>query len=337
MTPEHGLYTAEIRLTKNCNLSCRHCSVNAGPSEETFLELDSVKEFLDQLAKMEVPYVVFTGGEPLLYEDLPELVEYASRLGLHPSVDTNGSLLSRDLAKSLKDGGVEVIQISLEGSKNTHERIRGKGSFEKALKGIENALEAGLYTTINFTISRLNKDELPLLIELAKKLGVQRVSMERLAPIGRGERLSKELLSPEEFRMSLITLFQVQDMQVSSTDPLALFLKKKVLERYSEDDLNSRICGGCTAGVAALTISYDGEVYPCPKLEISCGNAKNQSLMDIWYGSPVLQDLRYRRLRGRCEPCRFRNLCGGCRAVAHGATGDHLGSDPTCFIGGEAL
>lgn len=331
--PEHGLYTAEIRLTRACNLSCRHCSVAAGKKAENELTTGEVKSIIDELSDMGALYVVFTGGEPLAHPNILNLVDYAASKGLRVSIDTNGALLSKEKAKALKKAGVSTIQVSIDGTKQTHDSIRGGGSFEGAVSGIENSLKEEIYTTINFTVSRLNQNDLGKVIELAKNLGVSALTMERFAPAGRGAGLKDMLQSPEEFRQSLEVLFSADGIRVNSTDPLAVFVKNGALKRYSNKELEHRICGGCSAGIAALTISYDGEVYPCPKLEVSCGNVRQSALLDMWLKSKVIEEIRFRRLNGRCGSCAWKNLCGGCRAVAYAQSGDYLAEDPTCFIG----
>ncbi len=330
--PVQGLYTAEIRLTRACNLSCRHCSVRAGEAGLNELTSKEVKNLIAQLAEMDARYLIFTGGEPLLREDVAELTQFAASRGLRVSIDTNGVLLSKEKSRDLRRAGVSTIQVSIDGSRKTHDYIRGKGAFEKATEGISNAVSEGLYTSVNFTVSRLNQKELPPVIQFSKSLGAKALTMERLAPVGRGSNLKKEAQSPEEFKESLKILFNETDLKTNSTDPLAVFMKKEVLKSYREEDLFDRIRGGCTAGIAALTISSDGEVYPCPKLELSCGNVRDSGLKVIWLESPVLKKLRFRELKGTCGICRWKNLCGGCRAVAQAYSGDCLNQDPGCFI-----
>jgi radical SAM protein with 4Fe4S-binding SPASM domain len=331
-TPETGLYTAEIRLTKACNLSCKHCSVKAGRKEKDELKTEEIANLIDQISRMGALYVVFTGGEPLLQKDLPFLVETAISEGLRVSIDTNGTLLTMKNARALKKAGVSTIQVSIDGVKETHESIRGQGTFEKTLEGISHALNEGIYTTLNFTVSRLNQDDLPEVIKLSKNQGVNALTMERFTPIGRGKEIEDFHQDPQEFKKSLEVLLAAEGIKTNSTDPLAVFLKDKIIASYSKEALKERIYGGCTAGVAALTISYDGEVYPCPKLEISCGNIRASSLQDIWENSGVLKTIRFRRFKGRCGGCEWKNLCGGCRAVAQAVNGDYLSDDSTCFI-----
>jgi radical SAM protein with 4Fe4S-binding SPASM domain len=331
--PGHGLYSVEIRLTKACNLVCGHCSVGAGKKAEGELRPSEVRALIDQVSKIGARYLVFTGGEPLLCKELIPLVEHAAKKGLIVSVDTNGTLLSRENAKALKNAGVSNVQISIDGAKKTHDSIRGQGSFERAVLGIKSCVLEDIPTIINFTVSKLNQKDLLAVADLARTLEVGLLSMERFAPTGRGVEISGALQKPEEFKESLEILLGARGIETNSTDPLSIFLKEETLNSYSKKELTGRLCGGCTAGVAALTVSYDGEVYPCPKLEISCGNIRSSDLLGIWMGSDILNSLRYRKLKGACGVCGWKNLCGGCRAVAHALTGDFLSEDPTCFIG----
>ncbi len=329
--PEHGLYTAEIRLTKECNLRCVHCSANAGIRGDFELGTEEVKEVLEQLAEVGALYIVFTGGEPLLRDDLMKLVKHSTALGLRTSVDSNGTLLTAEKAAILKGSGVSTVQISIDGSEKLHDSIRGAGAFKRAVEGIRNSMDAGVYTTINFTISRMNMGEIPAVVRLARELGVNGLTTERFAPIGRGDRIKEELLRPDEFKKSLANIFAA-DIRSRCTDPLGILLRPDVKNGYTPEELQKNICGGCTAGIAAITISYDGEVYPCPKLEVSCGNIRDSPLLDIWLESETLKPLRFRRLKGRCGTCGLKNLCGGCRAIAYAVHGDYLQTDPTCFV-----
>ena len=330
-SPAHGLYTVEIRLTKNCNLTCRHCSVSAGKVAEDELNLEEITGVIDEISEMGVHYLVLTGGEPLLFKKLSKVLDCAVSRSLKVSIDTNGILLSKKKALELKKSGISTIQVSLDGMEKTHDKIRGSRAFEMAVKGIKNSVDAGVYTTINFTASKMNKDDLPEVILLAKELRVDALTLERFVPIGRGGEINEQMLTSQGFKECLKTLLDEKVLRTNSTDPLSIFLKPDVLNKYSTEELNSRICGGCTAGIAALTISYDGSVYLCPKLEVKYGNIRDSSLLEIWTGGEI-GPVRFRELGGKCGACRWKNLCGGCRAAAKAVYGDYLGYDPTCFV-----
>lgn len=324
-----GLIALEVRVTKACNLRCTHCSVDAGEAEYDELRRSEIKDILTQAKEMGAVYVTFTGGEPLLRGDITKLIKFATSIGLKPNIDTNGILLTPEKAEALKRAGVEVLQVSIDGREEVHDRIRGEGAFKAAIKGIENALTAGLHVNINFTLSKANLEEVEHVVMIAQALGVQSLSLERFIPAGRG---SMEMaLSPQEFRQALSRFFNLArfvQVKLTTTDPLRVLVDERLARAY-EKEMRYRICGGCTAGIAALTVSYDGEVYPCPKLEISLGNIRKKSLEEIWESSELLWKLRSREFE--CSGCRYINLCGGCRAASF-AHKNLFGKDPQCWM-----
>ena len=327
-----GLYAVEIRVTKACNLRCAHCSVAGGEAAHDELGTSEIKLLLEQLADMRVPYVTFTGGEPLLRMDVVKLIGFASSLGLRPNLDTNGMLISPAKAERLKEAGIDLVQVSIDGSQETHEKIRGQGSYAAALRGAREVVKAGIPLHINFTLSKLNINDLEAVAETAESLGARSLSLERFIAIGRGSGMAGQALSREEFREAMLRFFSLAErtqVKLITTDPLRVLVDRALVERY-RDELSRRVCGGCTAGIAALTVSYDGEVYPCPKLPVSVGNIREQSIEEIWQESEVLEALRAREFKGRCGTCELVNLCGGCRAEAF-ARGDYLGEDALCW------
>ncbi len=324
-----GLIALEIRVTKACNLKCSHCSVEAGEAEHDELGRSEIKDILEQAKELGAVYVTFTGGEPLIRSDITKLIKYASSIGLKPNIDTNGTLLTAEKAEALKRAGIEVVQISIDGREEVHDRIRGEGSFKAALAGVENALNAGLHVNINFTLSKANLEEVEHVVVLAQTLGVRSLSLERFVPVGRGSQEYE--LSPQEFRQALRRFFSLANfvgVRLTTTDPLRVLFDERLIKLY-EEEMKHRVCGGCTAGIAALTVSYDGEVYPCPKLEVSLGNIRKTSLRDIWENSELLWKLRSREFE--CSGCRYINLCGGCRAASY-AKGNLMSRDPQCWM-----
>ncbi len=324
-----GLIVLEVRLTKACNLRCRHCSVAAGEASYDELGTGEVKALLREARDMGAYYVTFTGGEPLLRRDLTRLVSFSSSLGLKPNLDTNALLLNREKAERLREAGLEILQVSLDGTRETHNYIRGEGAFEGAVRGIKAALASGLRVNLNFTVSKLNFNEIAEVVAIAEELGVSSLSMERFIPTGRGK--SDYALSSQEFREAMERFFSLAsevDIKLTTTDPLRVLIDSTIVEHYREE-MKHRICGGCTAGIAAVTVSYDGEVYPCPKLEVSLGNIRKESIRDIWEKAELLERLRRREFD--CHTCSFINICGGCRAASY-AQDNLLGRDPQCWL-----
>lgn len=328
--PKHGLYLVEIRLTKACNLACRHCSVSAGDGGEDELTTGEIKDLLNSLKEMDVRYVTFTGGEPLLRTDLHEIIEYAEGLGLSTAMDTNGILLSSEMVDALKKAGLRHVQVSIDGVEETHDSIRGKGSFEKAVTGVKNSVAAGIRTTINFTVSGHNMNEVEDVVRIGEELRVDLVSMERFIPTGRGQAMEGADLSSGEFKDVLEGFFSLGErysIGLNTTDPL-----RAVVLGDDPNRCLDRICGGCTAGIAGLTVSFGGVVLTCPKVPVSVGNIKDRSIEEIWLENQALTPLRTRQFKGRCQTCPMINLCGGCRAAALARSGDWLEEDPQCWM-----
>ncbi|MBU4142741.1 SPASM domain-containing protein, partial [Patescibacteria group bacterium] len=244
---------------------------------------------------------------------------------------SNGTLIDESLAEELKAAGVKMVQISLEGpSPEINDFIRGRGSFQKAIMGLRWLKDCGVDTGIMVTVSKFNFAFIGEMIELAFREGVKLVTFNRLLPLGRAKKKALRCLDPSEIKqmISLVHFFdkKYQGLDVSSDDPL-LYVPLEG-RRFTVNAF-----GGCGAGVGSLAICHDGTVFPCRRLPIKVGDIKNSSLANIINSSRL--DCFFDRethLKGKCAPCDYRQICGGCRAAAYAFTGDHLGSDPQCWM-----
>ena len=339
--------------TNACNLRCKHCYQRADkptPDELTTRERFAV---VDQLDENNVSALAFSGGEPLMRKDFYKVAKYAYDKGLHVSVATNGTLLTKDVATRLKNSGVGYVEISLDGAtKETHESFRGvKGCFEKALRGIRNSVEAGIYTCIATTATEHNLDEIPRIIDLAKKIGVKRVIVFNFIPTGRGEEIVHLDLSPTEREDLLKYLYEELaggQIETLCTAPQysrvclqqSLARGKDLLSptHFAALDFHGKakhladFLGGCGAGRLYCAIQPNGLVTPCVFMPIVVGDLRKRSLREIWLNSKVMNDLRDReKLEGRCSHCEYKYICGGCRARAYAYYGDYLAPDPGCI------
>jgi len=140
-------------LTYACNLKCKHCYATAGKSLSDELTTEEALELIDRLERLGVTIIAFSGGEPLVRKDVFELTRYASEKGIYTAVATNGTLITEETAKKMKESGVGYVQISLDGVKETHEAFRGiKGCFDRTVEGIKNAVKAGLFVNVSMTL-----------------------------------------------------------------------------------------------------------------------------------------------------------------------------------------
>jgi radical SAM protein with 4Fe4S-binding SPASM domain len=255
----------------------------------------------------------------------------------------NGTLLNPENIKTIRDAGIQRISVSLDGATpETHDEFRRvKGSFARAIKGIEQAKTEALEFQINTMITRQNLQEISAIHELAKRLGAKAHHIFVLVPTGRGKEIEKEQeVLTEEYENVLRWFYEQEDkspLQLKATcapqyyrirQELMTENPKSVAHGFSPLDTKTR---GCLGGVGFCFISHVGQVSPCGYLELDCGNVRKNTLQEIWSHSPILTKLRdFKKYEGKCGACNFLMICGGCRARAFYASGNYLGEDPHC-------
>jgi radical SAM protein with 4Fe4S-binding SPASM domain len=312
-------------LTAACNLSCQYCRASASPEPDRGeLGTDEAMRFVESIAPLQ-PMLILSGGEPLLRPDLFEIIRHAVSLGIRVSLASNGTLITPELAQMIAASGVSRVSISLDGAGAAeHDLVRGQGSFERSMRGIEN-LRGLVDFQINFTVSRKSQSGITEIFDLAESLGAAALHFFFLVPTGRGR--EEEVVSPERQEEILHQIEREIDRRTLEVQvtcaPQYARLKKPGRGRGS---------GGCLAGRRFVFLSRQGDVYPCGYLPLKVGSIKEKNFIEIWESSPQLQALREGRLKGRCGRCDYSRSCGGCRARAYALTGDYLQSDPSCRL-----
>lgn len=208
----HGAADNKARLvfwevTKGCNLRCIHCRASATElSSPSDLETRAALRIIDQIAEAANPILVLSGGEPLYRSDIFQLARYATDKGLRVALATNGTLVTKDVARMIVDAGVKRVSISLDGADAaTHDAFRGiPGAFDAAVYGLRNLKALGMSVQINMTIARHNARQLPQVLELAKSLGADALHTFLLVPVGCGVDIAAEqMVAPEEYEEML--------------------------------------------------------------------------------------------------------------------------------------
>ncbi|PVX24306.1 MAG: radical SAM/SPASM domain-containing protein, partial [Candidatus Bathyarchaeum sp.] len=186
--------------TNACNLKCKHCYQDAKTNSLGELSTTQRKAIIDQLDEEHVASLAFSGGEPLMSKDFFEVASYAAKKGLYVSLASNGTMISRSVARKLKGSGVSYVDVSLDGaSALTHESFRGVwGCYEKTMTGLRNLMSEGITSCIAVTATKNNLQEIPKIIELAKNTGVKRVIVFNFIPTGRGKLQKAIDLTPVE-------------------------------------------------------------------------------------------------------------------------------------------
>jgi 12,18-didecarboxysiroheme deacetylase len=346
-------------ITQRCNLKCVHCYAHAkNIAFDNELSLSEGKILIDDLAEFGVPVMLFSGGEPLVRQDLPELAAYAVKKGMRAVVSTNGTLITPQIAQILKDIGLSYVGISLDGMEEINDRFRGvKGAFRLALKGIENCKKAGIKVGLRFTINKSNVGQISEIFNLLDEMEIPRVCFYHLVYSGRGSELVKEDLSHEESRKAVELIMdltkQLHDRnnfkEVLTVDNHAdgpyLYLRllkenperaQKVLELLEMNEGNS-------SGIGIGCISWDGEVYADQFWRhYSFGNVRNRPFSDIWTDTsdPLMKKLKEKKkyAKGRCSTCRWLDICAGnFRVRSEAVTGDVWAPDPACYLTDEEI
>jgi radical SAM protein with 4Fe4S-binding SPASM domain len=314
-----SLHLVVLEVTGRCNLSCSYCY--RGKSSSVDLQDSSL--VLDQLAEIN-PYLInISGGEPLLFDDVFILAKDLKKICTRLLLTTNGTLVNEYPKKYFQY--FDYIQISLDGDKQIHDGLRGKNTFEKAVNAAKYLKEV---TSVSFlcTVSSANYCQLNAFIQVAKDLDIT-PKIGRMCEFGSGN--PAPINNPFAWKN---VLDMAAEKKVLNDDPLNFWFneKKKKLRKPN------KIAGGCTAGIAAATISPELDVFPCVKLRIPAGNLKKLRLSEIWHNSPLLASLRdWRNLKGNCPNCEYVSICRGCRADAWARTGDYLAPDPLCWLNGR--
>ncbi len=341
-------------MTRRCNLKCVHCyssSQNIQYSDE--LTTAEAKAMIEDLAAFGSPVLLFSGGEPLMREDLPELAQYAVERGMRAVLSTNGTLLTREKASVLKQIGLSYVGISLDGRRETHDRFRGvSGAYAAAMKGISICREEGIKVGVRFTINRRNAADISAIFDLLEAEDIPRVCFYHLVYSGRGSSLVAEDLSAEETRRTVdLILDRTRDLfdrglpkEVLTVDNhadgpyLYLRLLKEDPRRAAEVMELLQMNEGNSSGNGIGCISWDGEVHPDQFWRgISLGNVRRRPFSRIWTDeeNELLMKLKDKKphLKGRCATCRWLEVCGGnFRARAEAVTGDFWAPDPACYL-----
>ena len=314
-----------------CNLRCKHCYQDG----YSLLKADDklVDVIIGEISKALIAWNVYgrislTGGEPFFDESLLfSILDKISNIRrvVHIGILTNGTLLSeRNISKLKKYPRLKEIQISLDGScPSVHDAIRGSGSFNAAIEGINKLVKAGIPVAIMFTANSKNVGDALNVLNLAKELHASAVAIERYTPFC--DDASELSLTPQK----TYDLFKSVVNYKESLDRSTSFKIRTARPLYS---LISDNCGGvCPVGFSCLTIMHDGRIFPCRRLPIEIGNICKDGIFKIWYTSSVLKDLRRRNNILGCSKCKKNNICGGCRAAAYAETGNYMGKDPLCW------
>jgi len=345
-------------LTRACELKCLHCRAEAQYHRHPLeLSFDEGKKLIDDIHSMNNPMLVFTGGDPLMREDVFDIAKYAIdkgvRVSMTPSATPN---VTKEAMETAKEVGLSRWAFSLDGhNAEIHDHFRGTtGSFDLTMNAISYLHELDMPLQINTVISRYNYDYLEEMAEMIEKLDCVLWSVFFLVPTGRGQ--EKDMISPVEHEKVFQWLYDLSkrvpfDIKTTAAQHhRRVVIQNKMREKISasegsdiryEDALKSGSTGqidglgrapkGVNDGNGFVFISHTGDVFPSGLLPVKAGNVRETPLPTIYRESDIFKSLRNPDLyKGKCGVCEFKHVCGGSRSRAFAMTGDYLESEPYC-------
>jgi len=331
--------------TRRCNLNCVHCRCSSDPdAPDGAFTTDMGLSLIDEIAKWIQPVLVLSGGEPLIRDDIFDLARRSTEQGLRTCMATNGALVTDETCAAMKETGVRMVSISLDGpTADVHDDFRRvSGAFDGAIRAAGLFREHGIPFLINSSFSKRNQNAIADTFRLAKSLGTEAWYMFMIVPTGRGEEITGELIEQPDYDEILEWHYEQErredDILMRPTcAPHYYRMVRQLAKRdgsgFRRRDLTfSTGAGkGCVAGQTICLIDAFGEVHPCSYMEASAGNVLQRPFREIWEEAPLMLSMRdFDSYKGRCGECEYVGVCGGCRARAFTDTGDYLEQEPMC-------
>jgi 12,18-didecarboxysiroheme deacetylase len=343
-------------MTKRCNLKCVHCYAFAEGEEyrgKNELSTEEGKKLIDDLAAFGVPVILFSGGEPLLREDLPDLIDYAVKKGMRAVISTNGTLITEEKAQIFSKFSLSYIGVSIDGIGTVNDSFRGvTGAFERAMTGIRNAKKVGIKVGLRFTINKRNYEEIPKVFDLIEKENIERVCFYHLVYAGRGSKLIDEDLSHEDARKVVDYIMDRTKASFDKGKPLEVLTVDNhadgplvYLRLQKENEIRAAevydllmMNEGNASGVAIGCVDEEGNVHADQFWRhYSFGNVRKRPFSEIWMDTTndLMAKLKSKKqfVKGRCARCKWLKICGGnFRVRAEAFSGDLWAEDPQCYL-----
>lgn len=350
-------------LVRRCNLTCKHCySISADKDFPGELNTQQVFKVMDDLKNFKVPVLILSGGEPLLRPDIFEISAHAKNMGFYVGLSTNGTLITEKNINKIAEVGYDYVGISIDGMEKTHDLFRRRqGAFKESMLGIDLCKQHGIKVGMRFTLTQDTVAELPDILDLMEQKKIDKFYLSHLNYAGRGNKNRKDDVIHKMTRSAMNLLFDrcwehIQsgkniEFVTGNNDADGVFLmqwaEKNIADIFykKQHELKQRLenWGGNASGVNISNIDNLGEVHPDTFWwNYNLGNVKKRNFSEIWQDTsdPLMAGLKQnkRPLKGRCEKCKHKLICGGnTRVRAYQLTGDPWQEDPACYLTDEEI
>lgn len=324
------IWFVPFNITFRCELDCQFCY----GKERTDVEMstDEIKtHVIDNIASSGAKWIGFTGGDPLIRDDVFILMKYAKECGLEVILSTNGMLLNEERIMKLKEIGVNRVGIGISGLNDIYENVMGGGCFDTVDSALRRLVDEGFEVSLRSVVTKRNVGTFMELVDYAHELGVYKFCRYNMIYSGK----ASPDIDVSESEKDAITIFMI-DKQREYPD-LKLWLMERPYDNVLltklgfADTLDKMNIGKCGATKALINVAPNGDVYPCPYFHDAMepiGNLMKHEISEL-----ALSDVRIQienNLRGECGSCKYTEICGGCRYHSLKFGGDILGGDPFC-------
>ena len=331
----------QFHITGQCNLRCKHCYRTEGDVQP--LSYDEVITVFEQFKALLKEYkktynvkakghVNITGGEPFFRKDIKEILEYMGENKdlFSYGVLSNGYFLDEELISVLKKTGVRFIQMSIDGNRKMHDYLRAPGDYDRVFKTARMLKKNGILPYISFTANRDNYKYLPLVARKCRLCGVKKLWTDRLVPIGNGQELEDLVITSDIMPDYLKTIKKAQGNQLlQKLFPNTIVESNRALQFLGTDGLFYH----CGAGHSLIIVDEFGNIMPCRRMPIICGNIKEDTLRNVFFDHEVFMELRELDSPDECGGCIYSHLCrGGAKCQSYATYNSYEKADPGCWF-----
>jgi len=330
----------QFHITGKCNLQCKHCYRVEGNVEplsykdiiNVFNQFFDLRNTYNEEHKIKKRgHINITGGEPFIRKDIYDILQFLGESNdrVTYGVLSNGTPIDDTMIKTLKDTKVSFVQLSIDGNRKTHDFMRKPGDYDRTFKTAAALEKAGIKTFISFTANASNYKQLPSVARKCQQAKITKLWSDRLVPIGNGTELSDLEITKEILPEYVKYLKKAQgNFLTKKLYPKTQVASERALQFLN--NINSQIYS-CKAAESFLTVDEFGQVMPCRRMPIICGNVFDSTLKDIFYNSEVFIDLRNTSLPKECSGCVYNVFCkGGAKCQSYAKYNDYNRADPSC-------
>lgn len=333
-------FAFQWHITDECDQRCEHCYIFAeGHPHLIEMPLRRAYKVIAQCEEMSAklnrkPYFFITGGDPILHRNFWDILSLIHEKGIPFTIMGNPFHLSAETCRRLTDLGCKKYQVSIDGTRETHDSIRKPGSFDATIRALDLMHENGLKSAVMTTVSGTNLQEISEIVDIVVAHKVDIFAFGRYCPTS-SEKSTH--ISPSEYRSFLENLWLkfIEHKDSATTFSLKdhlwkLFLYEKGMFNIPEDSDPEMIYDGCHCGASHFTILPDGTVMACRRFESAVGNLFDTPLYELWTGEEMEKYRRHEKFE-KCGSCELLRFCRGCPAVSYGYHGSFYAPDPQCW------